>query len=88
MATGDHDMTTPELPPYIYGREAGPNEKVWTEAAVRAALAARGPLTEPEIDALYEANCEPSNPFAPSRKFFGRTVRATEIRHGITPKEA
>lgn len=32
-----------ELPPYIYGREAGPNEKVWTEQAVRAALAARKP---------------------------------------------
>lgn len=31
----------PALPPYIYGREAGPNEKVWTEAAVRAALAAQ-----------------------------------------------
>lgn len=29
------------LPPYIYGREAGSNEKVWTEAALRAALAER-----------------------------------------------
>ena len=29
------------LPPYIYGREAAPNEKVWTEASVRAALAAQ-----------------------------------------------
>lgn len=28
-------MTTPTLPPYIYGREAGENEKVWTETAVR-----------------------------------------------------
>ncbi len=31
-----------ELPPYIYGREAGANEKVWTEQAVRAALRAKG----------------------------------------------
>jgi hypothetical protein len=31
------------LPPYIYGREAGPNEKVWTEAAVREAVAAAVP---------------------------------------------
>ena len=30
-----------ELPPYIYGREAGANEKVWTEQAVRAALSAQ-----------------------------------------------
>jgi hypothetical protein len=29
-----------ELPPYIYGREAGPNEKVWAEDAVRAAVLA------------------------------------------------
>jgi hypothetical protein len=29
------------LPPYIYGREAGPNEKVWTEASVRALKAER-----------------------------------------------
>ena len=25
-----------KLPPYIYGREAGENERVWTEASVRA----------------------------------------------------
>lgn len=35
----------PELPPYIYGRETSPNEKVWTETAVRAILAAAGPDT-------------------------------------------
>jgi hypothetical protein len=29
------------LPPYIYGRETGPNEKVWTEQAIRTALAAQ-----------------------------------------------
>lgn len=27
---------TAPLPPYIYGREAGPNEKVWTQEAVNA----------------------------------------------------
>ena len=33
---------TPQgLPPYIYGWEAGPNEKVWNEAAVREALRAQ-----------------------------------------------
>ena len=37
-------MTTPtagkvDLPPYIYGREAGENERVWTESAVRALVA-------------------------------------------------
>jgi hypothetical protein len=31
-------MTAPELPPYIYGREAGPNEKVWTEGAITGLL--------------------------------------------------
>lgn len=30
------DATAP-LPPYVYGRECGPNEKVWTEDGVRAA---------------------------------------------------
>jgi hypothetical protein len=31
-------MTAPELPPYIYGREAGPNEKIWTEGAITGLL--------------------------------------------------
>jgi hypothetical protein len=26
----------PPLPPYIYGRECSPNERVWTEERVRA----------------------------------------------------
>lgn len=40
--------TTPQgLPPYIYGWEAGPNEKVWNEAAVREALAAQAASVEP-----------------------------------------
>ncbi len=29
-------MNTPALPPYIYGRETGPNEKVWSQAAIDA----------------------------------------------------
>lgn len=33
-------MEATKLPPYIYGREAGPNEKVWTEDAVRGVLQA------------------------------------------------
>ena len=37
----------PELPPYIYGRETSPNEKVWTESAVRAILVASGPNAAP-----------------------------------------
>jgi class 3 adenylate cyclase len=28
-------MSLPPLPPYVYGREVAPNEKVWTESAVR-----------------------------------------------------
>lgn len=30
---------TPELPAYIYGRECGPNERVYTEAQMRYVLA-------------------------------------------------
>jgi len=41
-----------ELPPYIYGREAGENEKVWTEQAVRAALSAQAvPDERDKVDA-------------------------------------
>lgn len=29
-------MTLPPLPPYIYGRECVPNERVWTERDMRA----------------------------------------------------
>ena len=34
-------MTQVPLPPYIYGRECGPNERVFTEANVRAYANAR-----------------------------------------------
>lgn len=37
-----------KLPAYIYGREAGSNEKVWTEAAVRTLLAQGAPAAERE----------------------------------------
>jgi len=41
-------ITSQGLPPYIYGWEVGPNEKVWSEAAVREALAAQA-LTAPNL---------------------------------------
>ena len=41
-------ITPQGLPPYIYGWEVGPNEKVWSEAAVREALAAQA-LTAPNL---------------------------------------
>ncbi len=42
---GPKDVCQPEpLPPYIYGREAGPDEHVWTEAAVRQLAAERDSL--------------------------------------------
>jgi hypothetical protein len=45
-------MTTPTtLPPYIYGRETGPNEKVWSEQTVRA-LAARADALQAQVEAL------------------------------------
>ena len=39
-------ITPRGLPPYIYGWEVGPNEKVWSEAAVREALAAQAATLE------------------------------------------
>jgi len=39
-------ITSQGLPPYIYGWEVGPNEKVWSEAAVREALAAQAATIE------------------------------------------
>jgi hypothetical protein len=45
-------MVRAELPPYIYGRETGANEKVWTEQAVRAALSAQAvPDERDKVDA-------------------------------------
>lgn len=50
------------LPPYIYGREAGPNEKVWTQAAVTALRAERDAARQ-ERDGLRAARIAYANEF-------------------------
>lgn len=40
------------IPPYIYGREAGANEKVWTEAEVRMLVRERDMLSARVLDLM------------------------------------
>lgn len=49
-----------DIPPYIYGREAGANEKVWTEAEVRMLVRKRDMLSARVLNLMSAAPSAPT----------------------------
>jgi len=75
------EVKLPPLPPYLYGRETGPNERVWSEASMEE-YARQAVLQERERVAGVGRVLKPADPFCPKCGHNRDKSSVSSIDHG------